>query len=90
MSDVSVNLKKDIKFQVAILFDVVVPVASHFYERTEHLYNGSMRDKIVMYDTFRDTIIAATNLEEELANAVARPDGMPHDDAVKITIASVQ
>lgn len=90
MSDVSVNLKKDIKFQVAILFDVVVPVGNHFYERTERLYNGSMRDKIVMYDTFRDTIIAATNLKEELASAVIRPGDRLQDDAVKITIASVQ
>lgn len=90
MSDVSVDVKKDLKFQVAVLFDVVVPATNHLYERTERLYNGSVEDSLNMFENFRNTIIHATNLRENLAKAVARPGDRSQDDAVKITIASVQ
>ena len=90
MSDVSDDVKKDVKFQVAILFDVVVPATNHLYERTASLYNGSVEDNLNMFENFRNTIIHATNLRENLASAITRPGDMPQDDAVKITIASVQ
>lgn len=90
MSDVSGDVKKDIKFQVAILFDVVVPATNHLYPPTKRLYNGSIEDNLNLFENFRSTIIAATRLDENLKKALSRPAGVNSDDAIVITIASVQ